>query len=147
MNIAAFIMMAGYGVSMVLYFIYLIAQREIFYNAGRWALFSGFLCHTFILGLRVASTGNIPAFTLGQALFVSGWALAAVFLLPVFLVPPLAALYGLGYRPAQLARHGSRRLDGALNILRGGQPGVDVYGRDGAATQSRRLSRGPLAAW
>jgi cytochrome c-type biogenesis protein CcsB len=80
MNVAAFIMMACYGVSMVLYFIYLIAQREFFYNAGRWALFSGFLCHTFILGLRVAITGNIPAFTLAQALFVSGWALAAVFL-------------------------------------------------------------------
>ncbi|MBL8197533.1 MAG: flagellar protein FlgN [Chromatiales bacterium] len=46
-----------------------------------------------------------------------------------------------------MIRSQRRRLEGALNILRGGQPGVDVYGRDGAATQPRRLSRGPLAAW
>jgi flagellar biosynthesis protein FlgN len=46
-----------------------------------------------------------------------------------------------------MIRSQRRRLEGALNILRGGQPGVDVYGRDGAATQFRRLSRGPLAAW
>ena len=46
-----------------------------------------------------------------------------------------------------MIRSQRRRLEGALSILRGGQPGVDVYGRDGAATQLRRLSRGPLAAW
>ena len=40
-----------------------------------------------------------------------------------------------------------RRIEGALNILRGGQPGVDIYGRDGAATQLTRLSREPLASY
>jgi flagellar biosynthesis/type III secretory pathway chaperone len=40
-----------------------------------------------------------------------------------------------------------RRIEGALNILRGGQHGVDLYGRDGAATQLTRLSREPLASW
>lgn len=40
-----------------------------------------------------------------------------------------------------------RRIEGALNILRGGQHGVDIYGRDGAATQLTRLSREPLASW
>ena len=46
-----------------------------------------------------------------------------------------------------MIRSQRRRLEGALNILRGGQPGVDIYGRDGAATQLTRLSREPLAAW
>jgi cytochrome c-type biogenesis protein CcsB len=80
MNIAAFIMVAGYGVSMVLYFVYLIAQRDSFYNGGRWTFSGGFLCHSLVLGLQIASHGHIPAFTLAQALFVSGWALAGVFL-------------------------------------------------------------------
>lgn len=41
-----------------------------------------------------------------------------------------------------------RRIEGALNILRGGQPGVDLYGRDGgAATQRTRLSHEPLASY
>jgi flagellar biosynthesis/type III secretory pathway chaperone len=40
-----------------------------------------------------------------------------------------------------------RRIEGALNILRGGQPGLDIYGRDGAATQLTRLSREPLASY
>lgn len=46
-----------------------------------------------------------------------------------------------------MIRSQRRRLEGALSILRGGQPGVNVYGRDGAATQLRQLSRGPLAVW
>jgi flagellar biosynthesis/type III secretory pathway chaperone len=46
-----------------------------------------------------------------------------------------------------MIRSQRRRLEGALGILRGGQPEVNVYGRDGAATQTRRVSRGPLAAW
>ncbi len=40
-----------------------------------------------------------------------------------------------------------RRIECALNILRGGQPGVDIYGRDGATTQLTRLSREPLASY
>ena len=40
-----------------------------------------------------------------------------------------------------------RRIEGALNILRGGQSGLDIYGRDGAATQLTRLSREPLASY
>lgn len=40
-----------------------------------------------------------------------------------------------------------RRIEGALNILRGGRPGVDIYGRDGTATQLTRLSREPLASY
>lgn len=40
-----------------------------------------------------------------------------------------------------------RRIEGALNILRGGRPGVDIYGRDGAATQLVRPSREPLASY
>lgn len=40
-----------------------------------------------------------------------------------------------------------RRIEGALNILRGGRPGVDIYGRDGAATQLARPSREPLASY
>jgi flagellar biosynthesis/type III secretory pathway chaperone len=46
-----------------------------------------------------------------------------------------------------MIRSQRRRLEGALSILRGGQPGVNVYGRDGSATQLRGHSRGPLAAW
>lgn len=46
-----------------------------------------------------------------------------------------------------MIRSQRRRLEGALGILRGGQPGMDVYGRDGAAMPLRTLSRGPLAAW
>ncbi|MDQ1302774.1 MAG: flagellar biosynthesis protein FlgN [Pseudomonadota bacterium] len=46
-----------------------------------------------------------------------------------------------------MIRSQRRRIEGALGILRGGQPGVNVYGRDGAAMQLRQLSRGPLAAW
>lgn len=46
-----------------------------------------------------------------------------------------------------MIRSQRRRIEGALSILRGGQPGVNIYGRDGAATQLRQLSRGPLAAW
>ena len=40
-----------------------------------------------------------------------------------------------------------RRIEGALNVLRGGQPGVEIYGRDGAANQLTRFSRGPLASY
>lgn len=40
-----------------------------------------------------------------------------------------------------------RRIEGALNILRGGQPGGEIYGRDGAATRLRQVPRGALAAW
>ena len=40
-----------------------------------------------------------------------------------------------------------RRIEGALNILRGGRSGVDIYGRDGAATQLARPSREPLASY
>ena len=46
-----------------------------------------------------------------------------------------------------MIRSQRRRLEGALSVLLGNQPGMNVYGRDGAATQARRLSRGPLAAW
>jgi flagellar biosynthesis/type III secretory pathway chaperone len=46
-----------------------------------------------------------------------------------------------------MIRSQRRRIEGALGILCGGQPGVSVYGRDGAALQPRRLARGPLAAW
>jgi flagellar biosynthesis/type III secretory pathway chaperone len=46
-----------------------------------------------------------------------------------------------------LIRGQRRRIESALRILQGGQPGVDTYGRNGAATQPRRSSRGPLAAW
>jgi flagellar biosynthesis/type III secretory pathway chaperone len=46
-----------------------------------------------------------------------------------------------------LIRGYRRRIEAALGILRGGRPGVDLYGRDGAATQLRLQSRGPLAAW
>jgi cytochrome c-type biogenesis protein CcsB len=80
MNIAALIMVAFYGVSMVLYFVYLIAQRDSFYNAGRYALTGGFLCHSVLLGLQIANCGHLPAFSLAQTLLVSGWALAGVFL-------------------------------------------------------------------
>jgi flagellar biosynthesis/type III secretory pathway chaperone len=46
-----------------------------------------------------------------------------------------------------LIRGQRRRIESALRILQGGVPGVDTYGRNGAATQLRRSSRGPLAAW
>lgn len=46
-----------------------------------------------------------------------------------------------------LIRGQRRRIESALRILQGGQPGVDTYGRNGAATQLRRSSRGALAAW
>ncbi len=80
MNIAAILMVASYGISMVLYFVYLIAQRDPFYNAGRYAFTGGFLFHSILLGIQIAALGHIPAFTLAQALFISGWALAGVFL-------------------------------------------------------------------
>ncbi len=80
MNFAVFIMVALYGVSMVLYFVYLIRQRDRFYNAGRYALFAGFLCHSLVLGMRISSHGYFPAFSLSQTLFILAWALSGVFL-------------------------------------------------------------------
>ena len=80
MNIAAIIMVACYGASMVLYFIYLFLQHDRLYRSGRYAFTAGFICHCLLLGLQIAACGHIPAFTLSQALFVSGWALAGVFL-------------------------------------------------------------------
>ena len=80
MNIAVIFMVAFYGASMVLYFVYLIMQRDIFYNAGRLLFSGGFLSHTVLLGLLIAACGYIPAFDLSQVLLISGWALAGVFL-------------------------------------------------------------------
>lgn len=80
MNITATLMTACYGVSVILYLAYLIVQRDNLYNAGRYALLGGFSFHTIILGMEIAARGHIPAFTLSQALFVSGWTLAGVFL-------------------------------------------------------------------
>jgi cytochrome c-type biogenesis protein CcsB len=81
MNIASILMVAAYGISMVLYFVYLIAQRDTFHNAGRYAFTGGFLFHSILLGMRIAVLGHIPAFTLAQVLFISGWTLAGVFLI------------------------------------------------------------------
>jgi len=80
MNIAAYIMVACYSVSMVLYFVYLIAQRDSFYHAGRYLFSAGFLFHSLVLGAQIVNRGHVPAFNLSQALFVSAWAMAGVFL-------------------------------------------------------------------
>jgi flagellar biosynthesis/type III secretory pathway chaperone len=73
---------------------------------------------------------------------------------PAAVASALAQLRELGIQCRQLneanglmIRSQRRRIEGALGILRGGQPVVSVYGRDGAATQLGRLSREPLAAW
>ena len=56
--------------------------------------------------------------------------LSALFLLPVFLIPPLASIYGLGYRPADRHERGSRRLDLGVGLLCATM-GLVLLARDG----------------
>jgi hydrogenase-4 component B len=69
--------------------------------------------------------------------------LAAVFLVPVFLVPALAAVYGLGYRPAAALAAGSRRLDVAQGLL-AATMGLVVLAGDGLLVPDRLGSHGPV---
>lgn len=71
--------------------------------------------------------------------------LAAWFLVPVFVLPALAAVYGLGYRPAHGRHTGSRRLDLAQGLLAAAM-GLVVLAGDGL-TFLLAWEAMALAAW
>jgi len=83
------------------YLAYVFAQREGFSRAGAVCLAAGWLAHTGDILRRTLMEGRLPMATPGEALFIFGWTLTAIFLLLTWrspirilgaLVAPCAAL-------------------------------------------------------
>jgi hydrogenase-4 component B len=91
--------------------------------------------------LRIQWAWGLPGTRLGLHLD----ALAAWFLVPVFLLPALSAVYGVGYRPAGDRPSGSRRLDLSQGLLAAAM-GLVVLAGDGL-TFLLAWEAMALAAW
>lgn len=80
MEIAKFLTVFFYMLSVAGYFGYLFLQKDYFHRAGYLLLLAGFLCHTAAIIAQFVNVGQIPVGNLQETLFFAAWAVAVVFL-------------------------------------------------------------------
>jgi len=81
MEAAIFIAISCYLISAVVYFGYLLFQKNYLHRIGYGLMIAGFLFHSASIGVRYMETGHFPVNNLHETLLISGWAVSGVFVL------------------------------------------------------------------
>lgn len=71
---------AGYVLSTVLYCVYLFKQKDVLQRTGFALTLTGFAFHTLALLVDMLRLGYLPVLNLGNALALSAWSVAVVFI-------------------------------------------------------------------
>ena len=101
MNKLFALMLFFYTLSTLWYLAYILFQKNYLHETAQYHLIIGFVCHTIILCVNTYNFGYLPIHNLHETLSITGWCIAAVFLVFQFkfnikvmgaLVAPLATM-------------------------------------------------------